>query len=347
MFIHKKTGTPMPVFPPVRRRVLPAGWIFRPSSFRPGEDARHRGAFLMGRVLIAVVCVLYLVFPFPARAGSGHYTSGGEGMRAATIPPPGQYLKTYAMFYRSGHGRVNGHNKNDDQDARVFALAFRPVKVFDAQFLGADIGADAVIPLTYTNIRLGGDAGVQDNRWGLGDILIEPAYLAWHGERWDAVFGPGIYLPTGEFSERGPDSLADPGLGYWTFMAGLGGTYYLDAAKTWSFSLLSRYETHTRQEHTRRTGGDSFHFEWGAGKAFANGFEIGLAGYCDWQVRHNRGGRAGFDDRGLYRAYAAGPEIVYTYAPWGMSFSLRSLQEFQVRNGTEGNLTVFSMTKAF
>lgn len=301
----------------------------------------------MKRLLGVCVCLLQLLCCLPAHAGSGHYTSGGEGIKAASIPPPGTYFKTYAMFYRSPHNRVDGRRKNGALDASVFALAVRPVKVFDKRFLGADIATDAVIPLTYTDIDVGGEPGARDNRWGVGDILIEPLYLAWHGERWDAVFGPGVYLPVGKFSKRGTNSMADPGLGYWTFIVGLGGTYYFDAAKTWSFSVLSRYETHTQQKYTRKTVGDAFHFEWGAGKTLGNGLEIGLAGYCDWQVEHNRGGQPGYDDRGLYKAYAVGPEITYTYAPWGTLFSLRALQEFQVRNGSEGTMTVFSVTKAF
>ena len=155
-----------------------------------------------------------------------------------------------------------------------------------------------------------GEILFRQHKFGLGDILLEPAVLHWHGDRWDTVVGAGLYMPTGEFRRN---YQANAGKGYWSTLYSLGGTVYFDAEKTWSASLLARYENHiTDQEHTQVRPGDDFHFEWGIGKSFSSGFEAGIAGYCQWQLKEDKGRNAA---PGMEKAYAAGPEIGYTHAP--------------------------------
>lgn len=298
--------------------------------------------------LTALLACLF-IFNTPAQAGSGHYVSGLEGHKAATLPPPGFYLKNYFVTYNADKSYMNGRQKGALDNASLFVYALRPIKVWDVEIFGANLVTDMVIPVQYADIELndlGGNAS--DSRWAFGDIMIEPFLLAWHGERWDAAAGVGFYLPTGEYHKPGKGHLADAGLGYYTIMFTLGGTYYFDEEKTWSASVLSRYETHSQQEYTRLNVGDSFHFEWGVGKDFANGFSAAVTGYCEWQIEKNHydGRPNGFDDR-RYQAYAVGPEIGYVFADWGVIASLRSQWELGVHNGNQGNITTLSLTKVF
>jgi hypothetical protein len=220
------------------------------------------------------------------------------------------------------------------------------------EILGGNLVVDAVIPLVYTDLyyRIDGVGKIMDaNRFGVGDILVEPFLLAWHGERWDAVAGVGVYMPTGEFRDiqrsNSRKHVADPGMGFWTFMGTLGGTVYLDEEKTWSASVLARYEIHTEQQYTRTTPGNHFHFEWGVGKTFDKVFTIGAAGYCSWQTTRDTGKNVTNDHR--ERMYAVGPEIGFAIPDWQFQVSLRALFEFENRNAPQGVTTALVLTKAF
>lgn len=287
---------------------------------------------------------VFLLFAFclssqPALAGHGHYVNGAEGLRAASLPPPGVYYKLYTMYYsadtyRNKHGKSVGSFNVD-----VFAMAHRVIYSSDIEFLGGNLLFDAVVPMVNTNIRMGG--AFDDERFGFGDILVEPFVLAWHGDRYDATVAAGVYLPSGYYSKN---DMASPGKGYWSGLFTAGGTVYFDDLKTWHASILARYETHSEQQGANIRPGDDFRFEWGIGKMINNSFDLGVAGYCAWQVHADRGGRAAKD---LEQVYAVGPEIAFPIPDWGMHISLRSLWEFENRSASEGNMTVLSLVKSF
>ena len=278
----------------------------------------------------------------PLMAGSGHYTSGVEGIKAASVPPPGGsgfYGKLYNVYYSAGEMRDNqGRKVPTNFDLDVLVQCYRLIYSSDIKVLGGNLLFDILIPVMYTDIYLAG--AIDDNRGGLGDIFIEPLFIGWHGERWDALAAFGIYVPTGRFDSDRP---ASPGSGFWTYMFSLGGTVFFDPERTWSASVLARYQIHTKQDETDITSGDHFSFEWGLGKNI-NGLDLGLAGYCHWQVSDDKGPGAG-DDR--ERAFAAGPEIAYTFDSIGLNVSLRSLWEFENKNKSQGNITVLNLTYAF
>ncbi len=277
-------------------------------------------------------------------AGSGHYTNGVEGIKAATLPPEGFYWRMYNAFYNANSIKdKHGDAISADFNVSVYAMVNRFIYSTPIEFLGANLVADLCIPLQYTDISMQniGPFSFSDNEWGLGDILLEPALLAWHGARYDAALGIGVYFPTGRYNSDRP---ASAGKGFWTIMPSAGFTFYFDEEKTWSASVLARYEVHTEQQDTDWTPGNDFHFEWGIGKTINKVFDIGLAGYCSWQVTDDWGPNAVSDRE---EAYAVGPEIGFTVPSWGMMFSIRSLWEFENKVNSEGNITTLTITKAF
>ena len=251
------------------------------------------------------ICCLLLSGSY-AFAGSGHYVSGVEGLRAATLPPPGKYWRVYNVFYTADRFNDNNGNKAPgDFNVDVYALVNRFIYSSEVEILGGNLLMDIVIPAINTDISLrgAGPYSFSDNKFGLGDICVEPFILSWHGDRYDAATAIGVYMPTGDFNKNRP---ASPGKGFWTLMLTAGGTVYFDDNKEWSASILSRYETHTEQDETDITKGDRFHFEWGVGRHFKNGFEAGIAGYAYWQVEDDSGPGSS-NDREV--AYAIGPEV--------------------------------------
>lgn len=298
----------------------------------------------MKKLLFAAVTAALLMTGSAALAGSGHYVNGAEGIKAATLPPQGLYWRMYNLFYTADDLRdKHGDEIDVDFDVNVYALVNRLVYSSDIEILGANVVADICVPLVYTDISMkaGGMTLFDDNEFGLGDILIEPVILAWHGPRYDAALGVGVYLPTGDFDADEP---ASPGKGFWTGMFTAGATLYFDEARTWSASILSRYEIHSEQEDTDVTYGNDFHFEWGLGKTVAKIWDVGLAGYCRWQVTDDSGPGTS-DDR--EEAYAIGPEVSVFVPDWGLGVSLRSLWEFENKVNSQGNVTTLMIMKAF
>jgi hypothetical protein len=298
----------------------------------------------MKKLLFAVAVAAFVMMGSAALAGSGHYVSGVEGIKAATLPPEGIYWRMYNVLYTADDLRdKHGDEIDVDFDVNVYALVNRLVYSSGIELLGANLVADICVPLVYTDISMkaGGMTLFDDNEFGLGDILIEPAILAWHGPRWDAALGVGVYLPTGDFDADEP---ASPGKGFWTGMLTAGATFYFDEARTWSASILSRYEIHSEQEDTDVTYGDDFHFEWGLGKTVAKIWDVGLAGYCRWQVTDDSGPGTTNDRE---EAYAVGPEVSVFVPDWGLGVSLRSLWEFENKVNSQGNVTTLMIMKAF
>lgn len=289
-----------------------------------------------------MVLFLAVIMPGLLFAGANtHYVNGLEGIKGGTVPPPGLYYKMYNVAYNADELMdQNGNEVPNGFDLTVYANAHRFIWVTDKKFLGADVFMDATIPLLYTDFSV---TGFDDDEFGLGDICIEPLGLSWHGSNFDAAVALSAYIPTGDYDLAEP---ASPGKGYWTGMATFGGTLYFDTQKTWSLSLLGRYEIHTDQEDRDFTPGDDFHFEWGIGKSFAKIWEAGISGYCQWQVTDDSGTAAVTPDV-HDQVYAAGPEISVFIPPAKMFLSLRSLFEFEAEDRPEGNTTVLTLTKIF
>ena len=299
----------------------------------------------MPRLTVVMICTLgILIGSFgTAMAGeTGHYVNGVEGIKAATLPPPGLYYRLYNVFYSADELTDDDGDKLDiGFDLSVYAMVNRLVWITNKKILGADYFMDVVVPFVNTDIEI--DAfGIDDSEFGLGDINIEPFGLSWHMPRYDASFGLSVFIPTGDTGEP-----ASPGKDMWTGMMTLGGTYYLDAAKTWSASILSRYEVHSEKDERDVTPGDDFHFEWGIGKTLARIWDVGLAGYCQWQVTDDSGSDVVWDKSDQDRVYAAGPEVSVFVPPAKLFASLRSLWEFGAEDRSEGHVTNLTLTKPF
>ena len=293
------------------------------------------------RFVLAAVVLVGLLWG-PALAGNtGHYPLGSEGIKAATLPPPGLYLRTYSSYFTAGD-LIDDHGKDSGADFNVssFAVVPRLIWMTDKKILGADYGMDMLIPFVCVDFELG---GVQSNNdMCYGDICIEPVDLAWHGDNYDIGAALAVWIPTGKYNVSNP---ASPGKDFWSTMFTLGGTYYLDPEKTWSASILSRYEIHSTKDHTEDRPGNNLLFEWGVAKSYAKGCDIGLVGYNQWQLTDDKGADS---DTGVHdRIAAIGPEIS-VFVPTCKAFvSLRALREFSAIDRPEGTTVTLTVTKIF
>lgn len=302
-------------------------------------------------IRIVVCCfVLFMGLTLTAEAATlgSHYPFGIEGVTGGSAPPPGLHYRMYNVWYNSTTlNDNNGNSRNVGLDLDVFASAQRLIHVTNIKILGADFLYDAIVPLVDKDLSIGGNSFSES--FTVGDITLEPFALAWHKPRWDASFALAVILPTGDFEATNP---ASPGLGYWSGMLTLGGTYYLDDKKSWSVSALTRTLVHTEQDDTNVRPGSEFVVEYGIGKEIAINDKLlvrpGLAGYSYWQIEDDSQNGPGTVADERKKVHAIGAEInLFFLPPYLLQLNLRALHEYGAENTVEGSQFVATLTKSW
>jgi hypothetical protein len=265
---------------------------------------------------------------------TAHYAPGTEGIKAATLPPPGVYLRDYNQFYYADQVNDAQGNKLADQKAFIYVNAPRLIWITDTKVLGGYLGLDALLPLKYTYLR-----GV-DQTFGIGDAFFEGTW-SWHLKQWDLALGAGAWAPTGDFSTTNPTRA---GNGYWTEMLTAGATWYPDQAKRWALSVLNRYEFNQEQKDTHITPGQAYTVEGGLSYGVSKTVDVGAIGYYQQKVTEDSGsGASGARDR----VAAIGPEISAFFPSAMLGLSLRYAYEFMAENRLQGNTVTLTITKRF
>jgi hypothetical protein len=273
-----------------------------------------------------------------AQSFTSHYVPGVEGIKGASLPPPGFYVRDYNAFYSADRLNLSNGNKAPvDFNAFVYANVIRGIWVSDWKVLGGNYIMDVLVPIQQTEIKVN---GLTDSDCGLGDICFEPAVVAWHGTQWDAALGYSIWMPTGESKPGSPE----PGKGFWGHMITAGGTVYFDKAKTWGLSLLSRYEMNQEEHDTDITPGNQLTLEWGISKSLKPTIDVGVVGYYQLQTTQDSGPGAS-DERDQVLAF--GPEISVFCPKIGMFTSLRYNYEVMAKDRPQGQTLVLTLTKVF
>ena len=109
-------------------------------------------------------------------------------------------------------------------------------------------------------------------------------------------------------------------------------------------SVHSRYEDELKRKEKHVLIGDGFQVEWGLRAKVGNYFEGGCSGYWHRQVTKDSGKNASDVKQ---RVQGSGPEDSFSIPQWRLNGSIRSIWEFKNRNANQGNMTVFTLTKAF
>ena len=306
---------------------------------------------MKNQILITIIVTSVFV---SANAFAQHYIPGTEGIKAATLPPPGVYFRDDNFF----------RWEDDISSTRTFPFVTN-LKIHTSRYVnqpritwmtawkifGADYGMDLIVPFGYTRsdslFRLefnGLPVAVrqfEDSRWGLGDIQIEPLLLSWHFKRFDFSFGYAVWAPSGDFDAFD----LNIGLGFWTHMLTAGGTWYIDENKTWALSILNRYEINQEQRDTKATFGQTVTVEWGLSKTIWKDIDVGAVGYWQQQVTEDEGTILISNE--LSHLLAVGPEISCHWPNIGLTTSVRYLHDFESKDTPEGDTVVLSLKKGF
>ena len=271
--------------------------------------------------------------------GGGAYPNGAEDFMAGALPPPGTYFKNYLTYYRAT--TLKDNNGNDlvgDFKLSVLADVLRLVHVTNVQVFGANWALHAFLPLAYQDVKF---SGATDDRYGVGDIIVDPIILGWHSGNFHVTAGLDIYIPVGSYNK---DRLANIGRNYWTFEPVLGMTYLSDGG--FEISAKFMYDINLENEDTDYRSGQEFHFDYTVGYHVDKRWAVGLGGYYYLQTTEDeqngvKAGPDGFEGR----VFSIGPQVQYGYR--NMSFTLKWQPEFEARNKPEGDKFWFNLVYAF
>jgi hypothetical protein len=267
---------------------------------------------------------------------SAEYVPGSEGIKGASLPPPGVYVRDYNYFYTADQWNdASGHSGGPPNfDAFTYANIPRVIWITDTKFLGGFVGVDALLPLVYQSV----DAGGYSRTFGIGDFFGEGT-ISWHPKQFDFAIGSGVWAPTGD---SGPNTTR-AGKGFWTFMQTAGATWYIDEAKTWAVSALNRYEFSTEQRDSHLIPGQTYTMEWGVSKGVCKEADLGVVGYYQQQVNPNEG--ASWSSRS--RVAAVGPEVSFMFPKQMFFVSVRYNYEFMAESRAQGHAVTLTLTKRF
>ena len=292
------------------------------------------------RIQFLVLAASLVALPNFVRAQpSAQYVPGSEGIKGASLPPPGVYFRDYNYFYWAGQQNDPSGKNLQIPDFKAFTYANIPrvIWITDTKFLGGYVGVDALLPLVDQHVKV---PGFDSTTFGIGDFFGEGT-LSWHIKQFDFAVGSGVWAPTGDSGI--PHTTTRVGAGFWTFMQTAGATWYIDEEKTWAVSALNRYEFNTEQRDAHVTPGDAYTLEWGVSKGVSKTVDLGMVGYYQQQVTANSGSPASSRNR----VAAVGPEVNVVFPDLMLFVSLRYNYEFMAESRAQGNAVTLTLTKRF
>jgi hypothetical protein len=310
-------------------------------------------------MLVGAACGLALLLAVPAQAQlNGSHSLGDYGVQSGTQPAPGFYTALFYLHYSADTIRdVDGNTVRLAPDApgSIGLRAVAPILwyVSKTKFLGANVGAMAVLPFANGSLEAPAFQFDRPIDTGIADMLIRPVDLGWRTNRADVAAGLQIYIPTGRYTPGGNDNL---GKGMWTYEPFVGATVYFDEKRTMSLAATAYWEFHSSKEDSDVKVGQILSLQGGLGKSFlGGGLIIGAAYYAQWKVTKDRlrefvlpgGDEIGVDFPNKHKVFGIGPDVTLPIATKSKLFALvniRYLWETGARVKTQGQTLVVTAT---
>jgi hypothetical protein len=279
-------------------------------------------------------------------------------VNSGSQPSPGFYAALFYLRYDTDTIKdVDGNTVRiaPNNPGSLGFGAFAPMVwyVSKATFLGANVGAMAVVPWANASLEAPAFALANTIDTGLADMLIRPIDLGWHKKQADFAAGFQVYVPTGRYEPGGDDNL---GKGMWTYEPFVGATVYFDEKRTFSLATTAYWEFHGSKEESDVKVGQILTLEGGLGKSFLNGgLIIGAAYYAQWKLTEDRlrsfvlpgGDEIDVDFPNKHKVFAFGPDVTLPIATKSKLYALvniRYLWETGARVKTQGQTLVVTAT---
>jgi hypothetical protein len=273
----------------------------------------------------------------------GDHLLGDYGLSAGTQAPP--TIIGALPFYGYNASRLknsDGDLVSTNLDIHAFLMGVGGSVVTNLKILKANYGFSVLV--AFMSNRLEGNKVQSSTPLGFSDMYVQPVQLGWHAKRADFTAGYGIYMPTGKYEYGGT---GNTGMGMWTHEFSAGSTVYFDEKKTFHFSTIGFFETHSTKKDVETKVGNIISVEGGLGKTFYKPipkfpipviFNAGVIYYMQFKVSDDNipVGNMVFTGK-RDEIYAWGLEFNVLHPKIRTSLGLRWLDEFSAKNRFEGN----------
>jgi len=280
----------------------------------------------------AALCLGLCHDALATEGGGGAYPNGAEGFMTGAVPPPGNYIIDYVLYYSADKlANDDGDDMMPKFDLTVFGNVLRFIHVTPKKVLGGFWAQHIFVPVL--NVDVDATMG-EDDKLGLGDIIIDPCVIAWHGQNWHAAAGIDIYVPVGAYDE---DDLANVGRNYWTIEPVAAVTVM--PTKSTELSAKFMYDINMENSDTDYTSGQEFHVDYAASMRVKN-WQLGVGGYYYQQVTEDDLDGPGMEmEKG--RVFGIGPQVGLGVGK--MQMILKYQTELEARNRPEGDKVWFKL----
>jgi hypothetical protein len=290
----------------------------------------------MKRITIALAVALALGMAGVASAAEGGgsaYKDGAEGLMTGALPPPGQYLLNYTLYYQADD-LIDGSGDKVPVDfkLRVLADVVRFVNVTKVDVLGGNWAQHIFVPVVWQNVLVNPTPGgkLRDDQVNIGDIIVDPFIIGWHKPPFHWVVGVDTYIPVGQYDKMEAASI---GRNYWTFQPVAAVTYRDNDGIELSAKLM--YDFNTENHDTDYLSGQAFHTDFVAAKHFGEqqAWAVGVGGFWFQQTTDDE--QSGVKvNNSRSQQVGLGPQVSYQAGP--VNISLAYDQEFATKMRPEG-----------
>jgi len=265
--------------------------------------------------------------------GSGVYTPGASSFFEGMLPPPGNYVAQYFLFYSAN--RLNDNNGNKvpiDFKVQAIASATRYVKSTDKTFFGARYGWSALVPLVDLDLTVNGTTQTTS---GLGDVVVTPIILNWNWEKFNLILGNDLFIPVGPYDKNASLNI---GTNTWGVSQIVATTWF--PTKGFEVNSKNNFIYRFKNGATNYKSGAEFIGEYAAGQNFGN-WQFGIQGYLRYQFSNDTSedaaAQAAIDASGGNRAgvFAIGPAFRYNLK--GVQLYAAYEREVWAQNLPQGN----------
>jgi hypothetical protein len=279
----------------------------------------------------------------------GNHILGSNGLHAGTQSAPSVSFSVPFYWYDATK-LINSKGEviNSFPNTTVFMTGINASIVTNIKILNANYGAGVLV--SFMSNRIESDIMQSDIPFGFTDMYVQPVQLGWHIKKADFTAGYGVYVPTGKYKFGERDN---SGLGMWGHEISGGATWYFNSKKTFNFSSLASYETHSYKKDTTMKTGDLFTAEGGIAKTFLKKIphaskpmelNIGMIYYLQLKATDDElppGSRVYSINKD--HVYAGGIEGSAIFPRASTSISFRWLGELVARNRFQGSTFLITL----
>jgi len=298
------------------------------------------------------------------------YTAGLGGSDMTSMLSPGWYGQVALIHYHATRLR---NNSGSPYAVPVGGGASLPVGKFRAeayialprlsyisnkQFLGANVGFTAMLPVVTRNTSIGGTVSPAVNNLlattksgsttGFGDLEFAPLLNWTIGENQTITFAPTIVVPTGKFDAKRPVNI---GFGnYYTFRPSLQYGYIGDG---WDVGMRGVLSFNSSNKDTGYDTGNLFNLDFAAMTFVSEDVRMGVQGYVVKQFTADRSkdvaeqAQIDFANGKKMQAVAIGPAVAWLINGGEMLIEGKAFKEFSARNRSEGMNYMLTISKPF